>query len=320
MGVLAAAGVAALVLVLTVAVRWFAPASVASMAREFGVSSAAGWAAYLLWLAGLVAPVALGAPFEGDSLPVAGGLAAYTLGAYLLVLALSSQDERRALATGEELDPEQVGSAATGREPTPVVTSGTPTVEEPVRTLAGGTPAVYAEWTVQDRRSTLNRTNWHVVAAGSRTAPFGVDSEGLRVEPGGRTFGTETAMTSYEPDEPLPGTAATLFNRHEDFPAAAEREKRVRIIEEFVPADSPVTVAGVPHVEAGTVVLDRGPPDGLLGSGDGEPAPVLVSGTVPEARRQLRKRVVWLGLAGAALVVAGQAVVFAFTPAALPLP
>lgn len=318
MGVLAAAGVAALVFVLTVAVRWFAPASVAALAREFGIGSTAGWAAYLLWLAGLVAPVALGAPFEGESLPLAGGLVAYTLGAYLLVLALSSRDERRALATGEELEPEQVGSAATGREPTPVVTSGTPSVEEPVRTLAGGTPAVYAEWTVQDRRSTLNRTNWHPVATGSRAAPFGLEGEGLRVEPGGRTFGTETAITSYEPDEPLPGTAATLFDRHDDLPAAADRQQRVRIIEEFVPADAPVTVAALPRVEAGTVVLDRGPPDGLLGSSGDGPAPVLVGGTVAEARRQLRKRVVWLGVAGAALVVAGQAVVFAFTPAALP--
>lgn len=246
-------------------------------------------------------------------------LGAYTLGAYLLVLALSSRDERRALATGEELEPEQVGSAATGREPTPVVTSGTPTVEEPVRTLAGGAPAVYGEWTVQERRSTLNRSNWHAVATGSRAAPFGFEREELRVEPGGRAFGVETSITSYEPDEPLPGAAATLFDRYEDLPAAADREERVRIIEEFVPADAPVTVAGRPRVEAGTVVLDRGPPAGLLGSGDSDgPAPVLVGGTVAEARRQLRKRVVWMGLAGAALVVAGQAVVFAFTPAALP--
>ena len=319
MGVLAAAGVAAVVLVTTLAVRWFVPASVAAIAREFNLGSAAGWTAYLLWLAGLVAPVALGAPFEGDSLPFAGGLALYSVGAYLVVLALSSRDERRALVTADELEPGEVGSAATGREPTAVVVSGEPTVAEPVRTLAGGTPAVYAEWTVQDRRSTLNRRNWHPVATGSRAAAFDIEGEGLRVEPGGRTFGTETADTSYEPDEPLPGPVAALFDRHDDLPAAADRERRVRITEEFLPAAAPVTVAGRPRVEAGTVVFDRGPPTGLLGSSDAEPAPVLVGGTVAEARRQLRKRVVWLGLVGAALVVAGQAVVFAFTPAALPV-
>lgn len=322
MGVLEAVAIAALVLVITVAVRRFMSAGVEGMTRQFDVGPAVGWTLYAVWLVGLVAPVALGAPFSDSDLALPVGMALYSGGAYLFAIALSSRDERRAVESADPVRPGSVGTAAAGNGAEPVVTSGTATPESPVRTLADGAPAVQSHWTVDERRSVLWRANWHTLATGSRSAPFGFDGEGdrLRVDPGGRTFGGETVIKSYDPDEPLPGTAATLFDTREDLPAAAEREKPVRIIEEYVPA-GPVTVAAVPRTEAGTVVLDRGPADGLLGSdggGDGGPEVVVVAGDVETARRQLRKRTVWLGVAGAAMVVAGQAIAILLTPATLP--
>jgi hypothetical protein len=323
MGVLEAVALAALVLLVTVAVRRFMPAGIEGMTRQFDVGPVTGWSLYAVWLVGLVAPVALGAPFGDAGLALPVGMALYSGGAYLLAIALSSRDERRAVRSADRVPPGSVGTAAAGNGTAPVVTSGTAASESPVRTLVDGAPAVRSDWRVGERRSVLWRTNWHTLATGSRSAPFGLDGEGdrLRVEPGGRTFGGETVITSYDPDEPLPGTAATLFDRHDDLPAAADRERPVRIVEEYVPV-GPVTVAGVPRTEAGTVVLERGPADGLLGSDggdDGHPEVVVVAGDVETARRQLRKRVVWLGLAGGAMVAVGQAVAFLFTPATLPL-
>ncbi|PSP33158.1 hypothetical protein BRC63_10765 [Halobacteriales archaeon QH_10_70_21] len=97
-----------------------------------------------------------------------------------------------------------------------------------------------------------------------------------------------------------------------------DREQPLRFLETFVPAEEPVTVVGTLRQGEvpGVLVVDE-VPDDLLGTDGAAGEAVLVRGDADAAETMLRKRVRWLGPAGLAMVLGGQALSFALSSATL---
>lgn len=328
MGLFDAAAVAAALLALGVGVRYIDPAVLDRLARETGFDARIGWATYLLAVGVVVAPLAAGASIDGDGVWTAGS-AVSAVGVYLLAVAASSVDEYRALGRAREVE---VTPPRPGDEP--VAVTGTPDPEADAVAPLSGMAAVHADWLVQERDRVGVRTTWRNRTGGVRAVPF--ELEGARVVPGGhRAFGGTTTILTVPPEESLPEGAADLFRAREDLPEPGKRSAPVRLIEEAVPSDTPVTVVGVPDRSEADVVIGRGPSGGHLGSGrvrpgtdveyvgdaDGPseaPEPVLIDGDAATAGEQLARRVRWLGAAGAVMVVAGQALAVWLSAATVP--
>lgn len=330
MGLWSAIGVSALVVALTVAVGRMDPEGVGRVTSEIDLPAPFGRVAYGLWVVGLAVPFAFGASIEDTASGV--GLALYSVGAFFLLVAVSTRDEYALFRSATKTTPDAVRPSA-GPDGSPVALSGTPVpVEAPPTGPASGEAAVSVEWTVQERGRLAHRPVWQTIAAGAAAAPFTFETDAvdLRIDPRPeRCFETETTVASAAPDEPLPPRFEALLDRRADLPDPNARDERLHVIEERIPTDRPVTVVGTPRRAAdGTVVIDAGPPagsasraaPGAAASTDGgrAPGPVIVPGTVDRAERRLSRRVRWLGTASAALVIGGQALAFAWSSASLP--
>lgn len=313
-------GLVVIVLAIAVGVRWFEPAVVDQLARQTGFGGTTGWVVVVAATLWLFLPALAGADVGDGELWVAGP-AIGGVGVFLLVVAAGSLDEYRLLARTDHVEPRQVTPGE------PVATSGRPEVDDPsaARTPMTGLPAVHTDWLLQRRQQIGVRHGWTGVAGGVEATEFSLGDGAVRVTSGRHRVFTDTEnILSFEADEDLPEAAAAFFRDHSEFPAPDEREETLRVVETYVPADDPVTVVGVPRqgAEPGHMVVDTAPPDDLLGShtdhaapGDTEPEAVLVRGDADEAERRLRKRVVWVGGAGAAMVLAGQALAFRLSAA-----
>ena len=313
MGLLEYAGFVALSVVVAVAVQRYQPSVVAQVVRQTGVDGRAGWtvlAGAVLWV---FLPALAGAEVgEGEAwlfgAAVAGG------GCYLLVVAAGSLEEYRLLSGVEGVDP----SGATAGET--VAVTGEPSVDGTVQTPFTGVPAVHTDWLVQRRGRTGFRRTWTALESGVESTAFALGDGAVRVTPGDRrVFSNAERWPVFDPDEPLPDPAVAFLDEHEALPDPEDRERPLRFLETFVPAEEPVTVVGTPRQgEApGALVVDEAPPEELPGT-DGGDAAVLVRGDADAAERMLRKRVFWLGPAGLAMALGGQALAFVLSAASLP--
>lgn len=320
-------GFLAATLVVATGVRWYQPSVPDRLARKTGLSGARGWVALVVAAAWTLLPLLAGASTGGEGDLWMFGSAAAGVGCYLGAVALGSVDEYRLLRRTPHVPPERV-SPGTGEES--VATSGVPSVEagdeSEARTPFSGVPAVHTDWLVQRRERVGARRIWKSVAGGVRSVPFTLGDGAVAVAAGRyRTVSNAERFPTFGQDEPLPEPAAEFVRGHPDLPDPGERESTLRAIETYVPADEPVTVVGVPRQGEfpGRYLIDRAPPDGLLGTDGahaadgGRPEAVLVRGDADEAERTLRKRVYWLGVAGGAMVLGGQALAFWLSGASL---
>lgn len=161
---------------------------------------------------------------------------------------------------------------------------------------------------------------------GVRTAKFALGGGAVEVTPGrSRVFSSAESRFEVQPDDDVPEPAATFLAEHPDLPAPDSRENPLRFIETYVPTEGSVTVVGTAEGtrEPGVVRIDDGPVDELLGthadhsSSEGDPEVVLIQGNANEAERAMRKRVVWLGAGGAAMILGGQFLSFWLSSATL---
>lgn len=322
MGVFAYLGLVGIVLTVAVGVKRYEPAVVDQLARQTGFGGTEGWAIVVVATLWLFLPALAGAGIGDDELWVTGPAIA-GVGIYLLVVAAGSRDEYRLLARVDHVEPSDVTPGA------PVATSGRPEVDDSgaVRTPLTGRPAVHTDWIVQRRQQLGARHGWTGVAGGVESTAFSLGDGAVEVTSGRHRVVTdaETHLT-FDADEALPDAAREFFGEHPDLPAPDEREETLRLTESYVPADEPVTVVGTPRqgAEPGRLVIDEAPPDDLLGThadgstaGDAGPEAVLVRGDADGAERRLRKRVVWLGCAGTAMALGGQALAFRLSSASL---
>lgn len=313
MGLLTYLGFVALAVVVAVAVHRFQPASVARLARRTGIGGRVGWAAFSVAVLWVFLPVLAGAETGGEEAWVLGAAVA-GVGCYLVVVAGGSLDEYRLLAGVEHRDPQRVTPGE------PVATAGVPTADDGARTPLTDEPGVHTDWLVQRRRWTGLRRTWTALASGVQSTPFTLGDGTVRVEAGEhRVVSNAERMPAVDPDDPLPDAAASFLREHPDLPDPDDREHRLRFLETYVPADEPVTVVGTPRQgEApGTLVVDEAPPDDVLGThGGGDTGEaVLVRGDADDAETTLRKRVYWLGPAGLAMALGGQALSFVLSSA-----
>lgn len=318
MGVVSYVGMVGISLVIGLAVPRIEPAAVEHISRELGLDRTKGTVLFVTALLWAFLPFLAGANTDGGELWLAGPAVA-GMGFYLVSIAASSYDEHRILSHATQLRP---GTVAPEAGDDVVAIAGVPSMQDPdaAKTPFSGVPAVHTNWLVQRRQRTGLRQTWRTVASGVETAPFTVRDGAVRVESGRtRAFTDAELFRTVDPDEDVPERAAAFLRNHESLPDPADREKTLRFMEQFVPADEPVTVVGTPRQggEPGQVVVDDAPPDGLLGThadytaSDGSEADaVLIRGDVDAARSRLRKRVYWLGFAGVAMILGGQ--LFAF--------
>ena len=327
MGLVTYLGFVGLTLGLGVAVRWFDPTSLDQLARRTGLRAWHGW--LLLTVAALWSylPFLAGATTESGELWLVGPALA-AVGFYLGAFAATSVDEYRLLDRADHREP---GAVTAGDGDRLVATSGVPTVdseaEAAARAPVSGRPAVHTDWILQTRERVLGvgRERWQNAATGVRSTPF--DLAGVVHVTGGRhrVFSADETFHRFEPDESLPEPAAAFLRERADLPDPDERETPLRAIETVVPADEPVTVVGTPRQgeRPGQVTFESAPADPVLGTHadqttpDDSPEAVLVQGHADAAAALLRKRVYWLGLGGLALIVGGQVLGFALSPASL---
>lgn len=319
-------GFLAITLVVAVAVEWYQPSVADQLARKTGLSGRKGWTVLVLAAAWVFLPVLAGATAEGDDLWAVGSAVA-GVGFYLGTVAVASVDEYRLLDRTPHVPPDRVTAGSGGEA---VATSGTPSVEvedeDEARTPFSGVPAVHTDWIVQRRERVGARRVWKGVAGGVRSVGFTLGDGAVAVTAGRhRTFSNAERFPTYEPDEPLPEPTAEFMRGHPDLPDPEEREATLRAIETYVPADESVTAVGIPRQgdRPGRYLIDRAPPDELLGThadhstDGGESEAILVRGDAEEAERLLRKRVRWLGVAGGAMILGGQALAFRLSGASL---
>lgn len=311
MSVVGYLGMVGLVLAVGEGIRRFEPAVVDQMARQTGLDGRTGWALVVVATLWLFLPVLAGAGLGDDELWVVGPAVA-GVGWYLLVIAVSSVDEYRLLAGVEHVEPRRVTPGE------PVATSGVPEVADTAdaRTPLTGLPSVHTDWIVQRRQRIGARRGWTGVAGGVAATEFTLGDGAVQVTAGRhRVFTDAEHHPAFDPDEALPEAAEAFLAEHPELPDPGERSETLRFSESYLPADEPVTVVGVPRQgeEPGALVVDGAPPDDLLGThadhatpGDADPDAVLVRGDADAAERRLRKRVVWLGGAGLAMVLGGQ--------------
>jgi hypothetical protein len=318
-------GFLGITLLVAIGVRWFDPSVVDQLSRKTGLGGATGWALLLVAAAWMFLPLLAGATAGDDELWVVGSAIA-GLGFYLVTISVTSVGEYRLLGRTKHLAPDQV---TTGTDET-VATSGIPSVEEAneARTPFTALPSDHTDWIVQRRERIGLRTVWKNVAGGVQSVPFTLGDGAVRVTPGdGRVFSNAERITTFEPDGPLPDAVAAFVRSHPDLPAPGDRESKLQAVETYVPDDEPVTVVGIPRLGEfpGQCLIDRAPPDDLLGLGirgmhstdGGETDVVLVRGDADAAKRILRKRVYWLGIASVVMILGRQALAFWLSGASL---
>lgn len=362
MSVVEAAGLAAVIVFVALLVRYLVPTALQAIARRTGITPAVGWVAFLMATALLVLPVALGAPIgdsrgleSGEGWIIGASLAG--LGVFLVTVSVTSLDEYRALRAATPLDATAGGPPAVRSAMGDLVAlSSTPEIPpdaDPASPLHG-TPAVHADWLVQRREQFFTRRTWRVRAGGVHGVPFTLSADRPVAVAGApyRALSVASTTSRFAPDEALPSAARTVVEAEADLPAPDEREEPVKLVEDLVPADEPVTVVG--HLTRGPdgPTIARGPTDPLLGThrapgveddavadgdataddeaaadggaadeaaADGATAPpVCLAGDLATARTALHRRVVWLFVIGLGLVVGGEALAFVLSPAAVP--
>lgn len=318
-------------LLISYAVRWLDPAFLAHLSRRTGLRSRHAWGiafATYLWI---FLPVLAGARTGDDELWVVGAAVA-GVGVFLLTIAAASRDEYRLLQRVEHYAPDDLPA---GGPDTLVATSGDPepVVDEdsggqPAETPFSGAPAVHTDWVVQRRNRVGLRRIWQNHATGVRSSAFTLGDGAVRVTPGRhRVFTNAETRVTLDPDDDVPEPAASFMAAHPDLPSPDAREQPLRFMETSVPADEPVTVVGTVEQasEPGVSVIDDAPVDDLLGThADHDHASsavggeaILVHGDWAEARRLMHRRVRWLGAAGLAMVLGGQALSFWLSSASL---
>lgn len=325
MGVIGYVGFLAVSVAVAVGVRWLDPAIVAQLSRRTGLTGGRGWVILLVALAWVFLPVLAGAPIGDGSLWVVGAAVA-GVGWYLATIALTSLDEYRILSRATTVPPADL-SAHTGDGV--VATSGVPAVADSAVTPISGEPAVHTDWIAQVRTRVGFRKVWSNVATGVESVPFTLGDGAVAVDAGRhRVFSSAERHTAVGADDPLPDAAAEFVQSDPDLPDPSDRNSAMRFIEEFVPSPDPVTVVGEPVQgdRPGQVRIADAPPDRLFGThtdhstseGD-DTEPILVRGTVDEARWFLKKRLFVVGGLGLAMILGGQALAFWLSPATLPL-
>jgi hypothetical protein len=312
MGLFEFLGFLALSVAVAVGVTWYQPSVVDQLARQTGVDGRTGWAAFLVAMVWAVLPVLAGAE-TGDGEAWVVGAAVAGVGFYLLVIAAWSFEEYRLLSGVDHVDPRRATAGDT------VAVTGEPSAGETARTPFTGLPAVHTDWLVQRRGRTGFRRTWTALEGGVESTGFALGDGAVRVTPGDhRVFSNAEQMPGFDPDEALPEPAATFLAGHDGLPDPDDREQPLRFLETFVPAEEPVTVVGTLRQGEvpGVLVVDE-VPDDLLGTDGAAGEAVLVRGDADAAETMLRKRVRWLGPAGLAMVLGGQALSFALSSATL---
>lgn len=327
MGVIGYVGFLGLSVAIAVGVRWFDPAIASQLSRRTGLTGVRGWVLLLAALAWVFLPVLAGAPV-GDGTLWTVGAAVAGVGWYLATIALTSADEYRILSQATAVPPADLSAHTADAV---VATSGIPTVAdaEAAVTPISGEPSVHTDWIAQQRTRVGFREVWSNVATGVESVPFTLGDGAVAVDSGRhRVFSNGERHTAVGADDPLPDPVAEFMQSDSDLPDPADRDSAMRFIEEFVPSAEPVTVVGEPvqGERPGQVRIADAPPDRLFGThtdhsrSDGdEMEPILVRGTVDEARWFLKKRLFVVGGLGLAMIVGGQALAFWLSPATLPL-
>jgi len=327
MGVGGYVGFLGLSVAIAVGVKWFDPAIVAHLSRRTGLTGVRGWMLLLGTLAWVFLPVLAGAPV-GDGRPWVIGAAISGVGCYIATIALTSLDEYRILSRATAVTPADL-TAHTGDSL--VATSGVPAVDGLAASVTpiSGEPSVHTDWMAQQRTRVGFREVWSNVATGVESVPFTLGDGAVVVDSGRhRVFSNAERYTAIGNDDPLPDAVAEFMQSSTDLPDPAALDANIRFIEEFVPGSEPVAVVGKPvqGERPGQVRIADAPPDRLFGThtdhsrshGD-ETEPILVRGTVDEARWLLKKRLFVGGGLGLAMVLGGQALAFWLSPAALPV-
>ncbi|MFU1780002.1 hypothetical protein ACM16X_01340 [Haloarcula japonica] len=327
MGVVGYVGFLGVSVAVAVGVKWFDPAIAAQLSRRTGLTGARGWAILLVALVWVFLPVLAGAPVA-DGRPWVIGAAISGVGFYLGTIALTSLDEYRILAAATAVPPADL-SAHTGGSV--VATSGVPTVadSDAAVTPISGEPSVHTDWIAQQRTRVGFRKVWSNVATGVESIPFTLSDGAVAVDSGRhRVFSNAERYTTVAEDESLPDAVAEFMWSSPDLPDPEARDARTRFIEEFVPSSEPVTVVGEPTqgTRPGQVHIESVPPDRLFGthtdhseSDRDDTEPILIRGTVGEARWLLQKRLFVVGGFGLVMVLGGQMLAFWLSPASLPL-
>ncbi|PSQ10356.1 hypothetical protein BRC93_09805 [Halobacteriales archaeon QS_5_70_15] len=307
--------------------RWYQPSVADQLARKTGVSGAKGWTVLTVASAWVFLPLLAGTTTTDGSDLWMFGAAIAGVGFYFGVMAVTSVDEYRLLDRARHVAPDRL-TVGSGEEA--VATSGTPSVETgsegEARTPFTGLPAVHTDWILQRRERVGTRTVRKNIAGDVREVEFTLGDGAVAVDAGGhRGFSNAERISTFEPDEPLPDAAAEFLRARPDLPDPDERDSKLRAIGTYVPADEPVTVVGIPDQGEfpGQRLIDRAPPDELLGTDGahatdgGRAQAVLIRGDADAAERTLRKRVYWLGIAAAVMILGGQALAFRLSEASL---
>lgn len=309
MGLWTAVGVGTGLLALGLGVRVFSSGALARFARKSGIDGRLGVPTYVGAVVMVVAPLALGAESQpgGGFQPGEYWLFAALLsavGVYLLGVAASAYED--ANLAREATPIEEFAGSVDGEL---VACEGVPSFdglapESPV----AGRPAVYVDWLVQTRERRFVRPTWRSKDSGIESTPFTLSGDrSVRVEPGARARPTDSVEASFPSGRAVPDALQPLFDANamlEDLPRG---DAPVRLLESIVPADEPVTVVGHASEEDGSIHV-RATEDS---------DPLLLGGDRESARRSLRRRVVWVGVAGFVAVPLGQALAVATSAAAL---
>jgi len=325
MGVVTYTGFVALTVGLGVAVRWIDPAIVEQLARRTGLDRTKGFLVLLVAALWMYLPFLAGAGTGGEGELWLVGPALAAVGFYLGTIAVTSRDEYRLLRRADAVAPDRVNPSPSDDV---VAVSDTPTVGNTEQAVSPftGMPAVHTDWIVQRRTRTGVRTHWRNVASGVQAVEFTLGDGAVTVTPGRhRVFSNVERMPVFEPDDDLPEQAAATLRAEPSLPDPDTRVDKLRFMETIVPSDQPVTVIGVPQQgeQPGEYVIAGAPPDTVLETHTDQltapdtPEPILVHGALSEARRLLKKRVVWLGTAAVGLILGGQALAFFLSGATL---
>ena len=318
-----------LCLVVAAVTKWLDPAGIDHLSRVTGLSRTRGWAILLVALLWTFFPVLAGADIDdGEVWVVTAALGG--VGFFLTTIAVGSLDEYRLLEHVPYVEPRDIGSRGAG---SPASTSGVPETlpesdADQFETPFTGRPAVHTNWMVQRRDRLGFREVWRNVAGGVRSVEFGLGSGAVRVTPGRhRVFNsTERTFTVALDEDDVSERTATFLRRHPELPSPDESDEELKIVEQFVPADGPVTVVGTAEQtrEPGVVRIDGAPIDELLGthtdhsaSSSADSEAVLIRGDIDDATDTMHKRVYWLGPAGLVMILGGQLLSFWFSGASL---